>query len=375
MLVKSLTAAAFFALPAYAALTGFPEGYKVPEPKPEWLELIKNANISNAPVLKNEPGVGPVQPSNVQGDPSCVWTFTECLRPEDVYTCPKGTWSVTYDDGPSEFSPLLYDYLDKVNQKVTFFMVGTQIVQYPELAKRAYEAGHEIAMHSWSHSYMTTLTNEQVVAELKWNELAIKEATGYSPKYFRPPFGNIDNRVRDICKALGFTRKFYLNETNNIGHEVITIDICIAVIWDHDTFDWRLTENSGFQQSWISGNVSEWANTAQGGMSLQHDLYNETVHAAIDIFPILQEKFQLKLVRDCDPHGNASTSANTTTASPSASQPANSSPAAASASSSASSSASVAAANANAENAASGRFIVSSGLGLLLAAVAAISVA
>lgn len=58
--------------------------------------------------------------------------------------------------------------------------------QFPDLLKRAYEAGHEIAMHTWSHSYMTTLTNEEVVAELKWTEQIIKEVIGVSPKYYRP---------------------------------------------------------------------------------------------------------------------------------------------------------------------------------------------
>lgn len=130
--------------------------------------------------------IGPIQAEGVEGDPYCVWTFTGCIGPDDLSTCPQGNWAMTYDDGPSAFSPKLYDYLDKVNQKVTFFMVGGQVLQYPELAQRAYKAGHEIAMHTWSHSYMTTLTDEQLVAELKWNEQVIKEAIGVSPKYFRP---------------------------------------------------------------------------------------------------------------------------------------------------------------------------------------------
>ena len=89
--------------------------------------------------------------------------------------------------------------------------------------KRAYDAGHEIAMHTWSHNYMTTLTNEQLIAELKWTEQAVKEVTGVSPRFIRPPFGNIDNRVRDICKALGFVRMYHisylflLKNTNNVN--------------------------------------------------------------------------------------------------------------------------------------------------------------
>jgi peptidoglycan/xylan/chitin deacetylase (PgdA/CDA1 family) len=76
--------------------------------------------------------------------------------------------------------------LDKTNTKATFFMVGGQVVKFPDLTLRAYKAGHELAMHTWSHNYMTSLTNEQIVAELKWNELVIKEVTGVSPRFFRP---------------------------------------------------------------------------------------------------------------------------------------------------------------------------------------------
>jgi hypothetical protein len=43
-----------------------------------------------------------------------------------------------------------------------------------------------LKLNSWSHPYMTTLTNEQVVAELKWTELAIKNIIGVSPHLFRP---------------------------------------------------------------------------------------------------------------------------------------------------------------------------------------------
>lgn len=57
-------------------------------------------------------------PETSANDPHCLWTTTQCLAKDDVYTCPTtGEWGVTFDDGPSEFSPALYDYLDKKNEK------------------------------------------------------------------------------------------------------------------------------------------------------------------------------------------------------------------------------------------------------------------
>lgn len=68
---------------------------------------------------------------------------------------------------------------------------------------------------SWSHHALTTLSNEQIVAEMKWTEKAIEDATGYRVKYMRPPYGDIDNRVRFVLKKLGY----------------------IVVDWTGDTFD------------------------------------------------------------------------------------------------------------------------------------------
>ncbi|KAI8351799.1 hypothetical protein EDC96DRAFT_518495 [Choanephora cucurbitarum] len=284
----------------------FPQAGVIPTPKPEWLELIKNVNITKAPVYKPAAGESP-QPEVAGQDPYCDWTFTGCFGKDDLYQCPKGEWALTFDDGPSEFSPKLYDYLDKENIKVTFFMVGGQVVKFPDHTLRAYKAGHELAMHTWSHNYMTTLTNEQIVAELKWNELAIKEVTGVSPRYFRPPYGDIDNRVRDVAAALGF----------------------VPIIWNYDTNDWAAQSNpTGYKESWIDGNVTEWANKAStatvGGISLEHDLYSLTVDAALRIIPTLKKAYTLKPAGACNnvqvyKEGNAVAGTNTTSALPASS--------------------------------------------------------
>ncbi|CAO3632361.1 unnamed protein product [Mucor hiemalis] len=192
----------------------YPAGGAKPVPKPEWLELIKNANITNAPVLKSNGANGP---STSGADNYCDWAKSGCMG-SSIGDCPKGQWGLTFDDGPSDVSPILYDFLKTTNQKATLFMIGANVIKYPATVKRAYDEGHELAIHTWTHSYMTTLSNEQIVAELKWTELAIKEITGASPRLFRPPYGDIDNRVRDIGTALGFT----------------------SVIWDHDTNDWMV---------------------------------------------------------------------------------------------------------------------------------------
>ena len=61
----------------------------------------------------------------------------------------------------------------------------------------------DIAVHTWTHPYMTTLTNLEVVGEFGWTMQLIHNSTGGRvPRYWRPPFGDSDERVRSIAKEV-----------------------------------------------------------------------------------------------------------------------------------------------------------------------------
>ena len=111
----------------------------------------------------------------------------------------------TFDDGPTNVTSTLLDYLDSVKQKTTFFEIGSQVVQNYQLTQREYASGHQIADHTWSHPDLTTLSPQQVYAELAWTIYAIHAAIGQTPKYFRPPFGFINDNVRRVAAQLGLT--------------------------------------------------------------------------------------------------------------------------------------------------------------------------
>jgi chitin deacetylase len=95
--------------------------------------------------------------------------------------------------------------LDSVNQKTTFFEIGSQVVDNYLLAQREFSSGHQIADHTWSHPNLTSLTNEEVYAELLWTIYAIHAAIGQIPKYFRPPYGYINDNVRRVAAQLNLT--------------------------------------------------------------------------------------------------------------------------------------------------------------------------
>lgn len=76
--------------------------------------------------------------------------------------------------------------MKSVNQKSTLFLIGGQVTSFPDLTERAFNEGHELAIHTWTHSYLTTLSTEQIVAELMWTASAIQEVTKKTPRFFRP---------------------------------------------------------------------------------------------------------------------------------------------------------------------------------------------
>lgn len=99
---------------------------------------------------------------------------------------------MTYDDGPSYYTPNLLKYLDEQQIKSTFFVVGSRVISFPQTLQEEFMSGHQVAVHTWSHPYLTTLTNEQIIAELGWTRQAIRDVIGVSPSMMRPPYGDIE---------------------------------------------------------------------------------------------------------------------------------------------------------------------------------------
>lgn len=76
--------------------------------------------------------------------------------------------SLTLDDGPNgQMMPAFLDYLKEENVKATFFVIGNSVAAYKDVVKRAYDEGHEIGNHSYSHIDLTELTKDQTLAEVE----------------------------------------------------------------------------------------------------------------------------------------------------------------------------------------------------------------
>ncbi|KAI8806701.1 hypothetical protein BJ742DRAFT_679877 [Cladochytrium replicatum] len=207
---------------------------------------------------------------NADAAATCYWPSGQCLRrtaiagvPADVFTCPgNGQWGLTYDDGPISANgvkdtPALLAALASQNIHATFFVVGANVRQYPAVVRDTDLAGHQIALHTWSHHPLTSLSNEQIVAELKYTEAIVYQSIGKVAAFFRPPYGDIDDRVRAIAGALGYT----------------------AVIWDKDSAD-----ASSTNANTVSATIAGWyaGSATTGFVSLQHDITAFTAGIAIN---------------------------------------------------------------------------------------------
>jgi peptidoglycan/xylan/chitin deacetylase (PgdA/CDA1 family) len=102
------------------------------------------------------------------------------------------TWGLSYDDGPSPYTPNLLSYLGKANLTGTFFVVGSRAISRPTILQQEHMLGHQISVHTWSHTALTTQSNEQIIAELGWTKLVIRKVLGVTPNTMRPPYGDIE---------------------------------------------------------------------------------------------------------------------------------------------------------------------------------------
>ncbi|KAJ3106926.1 chitin deacetylase [Physocladia obscura] len=185
---------------------------------------------------------------------------------EPAYTnCNGNLWGLTYDDGPGPYTQDLLNTLAANNVKATFFLIGSHVIQYPDIVLATYNAGHEIGIHTWSHNDMTTLTTDQMVAELVNTAKAIKEITGVTPIYWRPPYGIYNDDVLAVAAALGLA----------------------TVVWEDDTNDWQI-EAGTMTAAEVLATVQSWiARGDSNAISLEHDFYQLSEPEAAPILNIL----------------------------------------------------------------------------------------
>src|ERR1700760_1863656 len=160
--------------------------------------------------------------------------------------------AMTFDDGPSaENTPRLLEMLKQRNIKATFFLIGQNVVSNPDLVRRILADGHEIGNHSWTHPQLSKLSDDRVTAEITQTQDAIKDASGFTPRLLRPPYGAITPRQREWVE-----NRFGLN----------------IILWSVDPLDWKKPGASVITQRILS-------QVRPGAIVLSHDIHKQTVDA------------------------------------------------------------------------------------------------
>jgi Polysaccharide deacetylase len=159
----------------------------------QWIQEVLNSGIQIPSFSPNVAGGCSANPAAVADSSRCWWTCGGCTRSTDITACPQtNAFGLTYDDGPSRYTPDLLNYLSQTNLSTTFFVVGSRVVQYATILQEEYLKGHQIAVHTWSHTALTTQTNEEIIAELGWTRKIIQDVLGVAPSWMRPPYGDIE---------------------------------------------------------------------------------------------------------------------------------------------------------------------------------------
>ncbi len=115
---------------------------------------------------------------------------------------PEKTVALTFDDGPDPvWTPRILDVLRREGVKATFFMIGQQLADQPDLVRRVYAEGHEIGSHSFTHPNMAHVSEDRVRLELAATQRAFEAVLGRSVVLFRPPY-NADSEPRSYGEIM-----------------------------------------------------------------------------------------------------------------------------------------------------------------------------
>jgi len=113
---------------------------------------------------------------------------------------------LTFDDGPDSSpggTPAVLDALDSAGAKATFFLVGEQIGESPDLVAEILDRGHEVGVHGQRHFRHDRVPAAESVADIEAGCATLAEAAGSTLRFYRPPYGKLTPSGVEACHRLG----------------------------------------------------------------------------------------------------------------------------------------------------------------------------
>lgn len=178
--------------------------------------------------------------------------------------------ALTFDDGPSKTTPKILNLLEQYGGRATFCVVGNRVSSYSNTVAQVIAQGSEVISHTWSHKKLTALSKSGIRSELQKAQDAIVAAGAPAPNWLRPPYGSVNDSVKEVAAEFGYA----------------------LVNWSIDTEDWK-TRNADTTYRRIMAEVED------GSIILCHDLHAETGDAMELVIPALVEQgYQLVTVSE-----------------------------------------------------------------------------
>ncbi|MEV6290529.1 bifunctional polysaccharide deacetylase/glycosyltransferase family 2 protein [Streptomyces sp. NPDC051896] len=135
------------------------------------------------------------------------------------------TIALTFDDGPDPtWTPRVLDVLRRNHVHATFFVVGTEVVDHPDLVRRMLADGHQIGIHTFTHPDLARLAPWQRSLELRETQLAVAGAAGVTTALLRPPYSSSTAALDDADWSV-------LKQADQAGY--------VTVLSTQDAEDWQ----------------------------------------------------------------------------------------------------------------------------------------
>ena len=167
--------------------------------------------------------------------------------------------ALTFDGGPNPYFTMeLLEGLKKRGVKATFFVLGEEVKEFPEILSAIHEDGHMIGIHSYKHVNFGQIGDEKAMEQIEMTQEVIHSVTGEYAGFIRPPYG---------CWKKELDKKVPL----------------IEVLWDVDPLDWAVTDADTVVQRILK-------DTKEGSIILLHDASASSVQAAFTVIDVLEKQ-------------------------------------------------------------------------------------
>ncbi|KAI9023744.1 hypothetical protein CLU79DRAFT_748001 [Phycomyces nitens] len=211
--------------------------------------------------------------------------YRECSVP--------GTFALTFDDGPYQFSWDLAKSLHSQGIPATFFVNGKNWINvetdsvetsdgsktYMDVLRNFDALGHQVASHTYEHKQLGGLSAADIEYQMNTNADIIEKAIGKRPTFMRPPAGEYDDNTLEVLGELNYH----------------------VIMWDLDSLDWATHSLPDEQGHYVSVMGGDSGSPGGGHISLQHEVYQQTVDEFVPwiIEYVKSKNYSFVTVADC----------------------------------------------------------------------------